>query len=158
MRTYKDADGREWAVKVTVDTIERVREIGVDLGDLTTETIKRLAMDDVLLVRTLWLVCEKQADERGISSAQFGEAMVGEPLENAFDALRGSLEDFFPPRKRMFWKSMVDAELANQAETFKVSLETLEDPQMRQQFSQAMRDRLKEEIANQLTRLKSATG
>jgi len=158
MRTYKDADGREWAVKVTVDTIERVREIGVDLGDLTTETIKRLAMDDVLLVRTLWLVCEKQADERGISAAQFGEAMVGEPLENAFDALRGSLEDFFPPRKRMFWKSMVDAELANQAETFQVSLETLEDPQMRQQFSQAMRDRLKEEIANQLTRLKSATG
>ena len=145
-------------MKVTVDVIERVREIDVDLGDLTTATIKRLAMDDVLLVRTLWLVCEQQADARSISPGQFGEAMVGEPLETAFDALRGSLEDFFPPRKRTFWTAMVEADLANQTQALQIGMETLENRELREQFGQAMRDRVKEEIARQLTRLKSATG
>jgi len=157
-RTFKDADGREWTVKVTVDVIERVREIDVDLGDLTTATIKRLAMDDVLLVRTLWLICEQQADARSISPGQFGEAMVGEPLETAFDALRGSLEDFFPPRKRAFWTAMVEADLASQAQALQIGMETLENRELREQFGQAMRDRVKAEIGTQLTRLKSATG
>lgn len=156
-RTFSDSFGREWSVKVVVDTIEKVREIDVDLGDVTGQTMKRLAMDDVLLVRSMWLICEEQADKAGVTPRQFGESLFGDAIDDAYEALRGALDDFFPRRKREFWRRMMEADYRQQAESMQVGLETLDDPETQQQFSQAIRDRAKAEVSKALTRLRSAT-
>ena len=158
VRKFKNAAGVEWIVKVTVDVIERVREIGVDLGDITAATMKRLAMDDVLLVRTMWLVCEPQAEKAGVTPAQFGEAMLGQALDDAFEALRGSLEDFFPPRKRDFWLKMLQTDQTVQATAMEMGLAALTNQANKDQIAQALKTRIEAEMAATLKRLRSATG
>lgn len=157
MAMFKDSIGREWLVKVTVDAIEKVREIGVDLGDISAATIRQLALDDVLLVRTLWLICEPQADTKGITPETFGEAMCGDPLEEAFEALRRSLDDFFPSRKRQFWRKAVEAELKTQANAMEIGMEAMSDPALQSKTAEAMRNRVKEEIQKSLKQLSAAT-
>lgn len=157
-RCFKDSTGREWSVNVVVDTIEKVREIGVDLGDVTAQAMKRLAIDDVLLVRSLWLICEAQADKAGVTPQQFGESLFGDALDDAYEALRGALDDFFPRRKREFWRKMMEVDSRQQVETMQVGLETMDDPEIREQFSLAVRERAKAEVRKALTQLRSATG
>lgn len=156
-RCFKDSTGREWSVNVVVDTIEKVREIGVDLGDVTAQAMKRLAIDDVLLVRSLWLICEAQADKAGVNPQQFGESLFGDALDDAYEALRGALDDFFPRRKREFWRKMMEVDSRQQVETMQVGLETMDDPEIREQFSLAVRERAKAEVRKALTQLRSAT-
>lgn len=156
-RQFKNANGVQWTVKVTVDVIEHVREIGVDLGDITAATMKRLAMDDVLLVRTMWLVCEPQAEKAGVTPAQFGEAMVGDTLDDAYEALRGSLEDFFPSRKRSFWLKMLETDQEVQAKAMEMGLAALTDQASREQIDQALKTRIEAEMAATLKRLRSVT-
>ena len=134
-----------------------MREIGVDLGDITADTMKRLALDDVLFVRSLWLICEKQADERNITPADFGEALVGDCIDDAYEALRGALEDFFPKRKRNFFKRMMEADREVQVRAMEIGLEALTSPENRAQLTDAMTERVKEEVAQVLKRLRSAT-
>jgi hypothetical protein len=156
-RKFTNASGVEWSIKVTVDVIERVREIGVDLGDVTAATLKRLSLDDVLLVRTLWLICEPQADALKVSPAQFGEDMLGQALDDAIEALRGSLEDFFPTRKREFFRRMVEMDRQAQERAMREGLAAMDDPETQAAMDQAMAGRIKSEIQNALTRLQSAT-
>lgn len=158
VRKFKNAAGVEWIVKVTVDVIERVREIGVDLGDITAATMKRLAMDDVLLVRTMWLACEPQAEKAGVTPAQFGEAMVGDTLDDAYEALRGGLEDFFPSRKRSFWLKMLATDQEVQAQAMEMGLAALADQANKEEISRALKTRIEAEMAATLKRLRSATG
>ena len=157
MSTFKDSTGREWFIKVVVDAIERIREIGIDLGDITGATMRRLLADDVLLVRTLWLLCEAQADRDGITPAQFGEAMLGDALDDGYEALRGSLDDFFPRRKRDYWRRMLAVEQEAQAEAMEVGLAALDDPVNKAEMSLALKERVREEIHKALKSLKSAT-
>jgi len=158
MKAFKDSEAREWPISVTVDVIERVREIDVDLGDVSAATMRQIALDDVLLVRVLWIIVEPIADTRGVTADQFGSAMVGKPLEDAYDSLRGAIEDFFPPRKRGFWTAAVNADMASQAEAMAMGIEALEDTETKAAVSEAMRARLKAEMQKTLTQLKSATG
>jgi hypothetical protein len=155
-RLFKDSDGREWSVRVVVGTVEKVREIGVDLADITGQQMKRLSTDDVLLVRVMWLVCEQQADQKHVTPEQFGEAMFGDTLDNAYEALRGALDDFFPSRKREFWRRMMATDEERQRSTMEASLAALDDPETRQKFDAAVRDRVKSEVNASLTRLQSA--
>lgn len=157
MRFFCDSDGRRWPIKVTVDVIEKVREIGVDLGDVTGTTIRTLTNDDVLLVRSLWIICEAAAKTAGVTATQFGEALVGDVIDDAFDALRGSIEDFFPRRKREYWLKMIEADRDTQTEALRIGLESLNDQEIRSRISEAVRDRVKVEIEKSLTRLRSVT-
>ena len=103
MATFTDAKDREWAVEVTVGTIKRVRSlIDVDLLDLSdgSNMITRLAIDPILLCNVLFVVCKPQADEAGVTDEQFGEALFGDALEAATNAMLEALVSFFPPRQR----------------------------------------------------------
>jgi hypothetical protein len=155
MAQFKDSEGREWSVKVVVDLVEKVREIGVDLVDVTGQAMKRLANDDVLLVRVMWLICEQQADDQHVTPAQFGAAMFGDALDSAYEALRGALDDFFPRRKRDFWRKMMATDAAQQAAAMEIGLEALNDPATMEKITDAMRVRVKEEVKNALTQLQS---
>ncbi len=155
MSRFKDATGREWTLRINVGVIERVREIDVDLGDITAQTMKRLGLDDVLLVRSLWLICEEQADDASITAEKFGESLVGDCIDDAYAALRGALEDFFPKKKREFFRQMMEAEVASQTEAMELGLAALTENKA--EASAAMQERITAEVKNALTRLRSAT-
>ena len=58
MPSFTDTEGRTWTVRVTANTLKRVRDLaGVDLGKpFDDELIDRIALDPVLLADVLYAV------------------------------------------------------------------------------------------------------
>jgi hypothetical protein len=118
MHDFVDSAGRRWSVRVDVGAVKRVRtRLGVDLMDVAGKgkegspgVLQRLAADPVLLVDVLFVLCEVQARERGVSDEQFGESMAGDALDHAVKAMLGAIVDFFPnPRERAALKRVLTA-------------------------------------------------
>lgn len=104
MQSFRDNEGRTWAVAVDVASIKRARALaGFDLAGVLDrrEDVDRLARDPVLLVDVLYAVCKPEADSRGVSDEDFGRAMAGDALEHAVNALVEAIVSFSPnPRVR----------------------------------------------------------
>ncbi len=113
MKQFTDSKKRRWDVSVTVAAIKRVRTLlEVDLLDIlgNGELITKLVTDPVLLVDVLYVMCKPQADEQGVSDEQFGEAMAGEPINDATRALLEDLANFSPnPAIRKNMRRVVEA-------------------------------------------------
>lgn len=105
MKTFR-TDDREWAVKINVETIRRVRDrLGVLLTDVLEDKMALLAKlagaDPILLCDVLYVVCEDEAKERKVSSEDFGRSLAGDSITRASEALLAELTDFFhDPRTR----------------------------------------------------------
>lgn len=113
MKKFTDTAGREWKVEVNVGAVKRVRSLlNIDLLDLAADKgdlIKRLINDPVLLCNTIYVVCRPQAEERGITDEQFGEAMAGDAIEHATTALLEEIVGFTPnPRDRAAAQRVLD--------------------------------------------------
>jgi len=104
MATFRDCDGREWTVRVTVATVARVKDqTGVDLleaGEIGSDLFERLTRDPVLCWRVICAVVRPQLDERGVAPEQLAEAMGETEWEQAFLALVEGVIDFFREPKR----------------------------------------------------------
>lgn len=105
MRTFKDNQGREWTVEITVAAIKRVRGLaGTDLMEVlegSNGLIEKLVRDPVLLCDVIYAACKPQADERQVTDETFGASMAGDAIEHATAALLEELVDFCPsPRDR----------------------------------------------------------
>jgi hypothetical protein len=105
MRTFKDNAGRDWIVTINTTTIKRVRSLAnIDLLTVLDEECKLLVKlhdDPVTLADVLFVACNDQAALHGVTDEQFGQALSGNCLQTALDALMDELADFFPdPRRR----------------------------------------------------------
>jgi len=102
MHAFKDNAGRNWTVAVTVGSVKRVRSmLNVDLLDAAEgKVFARLATDPVLLCDVLYCVCKPDLDAAGVTDEQFGEALAGDAIEHATEALLEDLVDFFPKARR----------------------------------------------------------
>lgn len=101
MRQFKDNKDRTWDVAVNVGTAKRARDVlNVDLFKLYGDEAGRVFGDPILLVNLLYVLCEPQCKANGISDVEFGEAMVGDAIEDGANALMESVADFFPSSKR----------------------------------------------------------
>lgn len=101
MRKFKDTNGHEWTIAITVDAIKRVRSmLDVDLLSIIEgKLIERLYRDPVLLCDIVYVVCKPEADQAGIADEEFGRAMAGDAIEHATKALLDDLVDFSPSPK-----------------------------------------------------------
>jgi hypothetical protein len=104
VKSFKDANGRDWTVAVTIDSIKRVRALcGVDLLKVVEDgckLLRQLSDDAVLLVDVLYALCKPEADADGVSDAQFGAAMAGDAILDGFNAVVEDTTDFFPRARR----------------------------------------------------------
>lgn len=99
MARFKDNAGREWDITITTATIKRVRAsaLAVDLLEIVEgKLLTRLYRDPVFLVDLVYEICRPQCEEKDVSAEQFGEAMAGDAIAGAVDALTKGLTDFFP--------------------------------------------------------------
>lgn len=102
MKSFKDVNGKDWIISISVGSIKRVRDLlGINLLDcIKSNLIDDLKSDPITLVDVLFCLCKEQADKAGISDINFGEAMAGDALEQATDAFLEELINFFPSQKR----------------------------------------------------------
>jgi hypothetical protein len=100
--TFQDTAGRVWSVSIGTDTVKRVRSLlSVDLMEFVEGTLMGTLMADVVLfVDVLYAICKPEADARGITDEQFGQAMSGEVLQAAEEALAEGLFTFSHPSRR----------------------------------------------------------
>ena len=102
MKIWHDTAGRSWATSINVGTIKRVKELtGRNLLDLAGGELAAEVMGDpCLLCDILYAIHQPEAGKLGITDTQFGEALAGDSIEEATDALMNELIDFFPNRQR----------------------------------------------------------
>lgn len=100
MSTFSDSLGKSWSLGLTVGLLREIRsKAGVDLGKAFTseESLNQILFGEAdSLVKVLWVVCEKQAQERGVSPEQFAYLFDGASIERATEALLSAVADFFP--------------------------------------------------------------
>lgn len=111
MQTFKDSEGRSWNLAVNVAAIKRVRDlVKVNLyavGDPGSTVLADLSGDPVLLVDVLYCLCKPQADAQNVTDAQFGEAMGGNAVDDATQALLEEVSDFFPKARRAVMRKIL---------------------------------------------------
>lgn len=143
MATFKDQNGREWMLKLHAPLIAEVRKAcNVDLASI--ESFEQLSRDPVLLVNVLWCCVRKQAGST--TDEQFGEALAGDAIERAVEALLAAFQDFCPASTRN-----LIAKAMSKARGVEAKQEELMDALLERHF----RDH-HEKIATQLTSVTSA--
>lgn len=99
MHCFKDMEGRDWELGLTIGSIKRVRGVlGIDLLNLQDgdpPLLTMLALDVELLVNVIFVLVRPQAAEIDVSDEQFGEALGGEAILAAHDAFYAEMEDFY---------------------------------------------------------------
>lgn len=66
-----------------------------------------LVSDTALFSEILWILCEKQAKEQGISHDTFDAQLYDETLEKARGAFEEALLDFFPPKEKLPFQNIL---------------------------------------------------
>lgn len=130
MHAWKDTEGRTWSVTVSIDTIKRVKALlKIDLLEAATgDLLARLADDPVLLADVVYAVCQPEAETRGIDDTAFGQALGGDAIDDAADALLGALVDFFPKRRRALLAKARQKLDGLQEMTIGLAMKQLDDP------------------------------
>ncbi len=121
MKTFQDADGRQWQIKLTLDSLERVEKAtGVALDDIATNNPASLLAiaSAVTLGNVLWHLVEPEAVKRGVLREQFADAMGGEQLDNARNELIQEQIEFSPRH----WRDVLTATVREQQESEKKAL------------------------------------
>lgn len=153
---FKDANSREWQVKLDAPKISEVRkECGIDLAALDGNTFDRLNNDPVVLVNVLWVLVRGQ--NSGTTDVQFGESLVGDPIDSATEALLSAITDFFPSRKRSLLRSLTDKQTAVSQKAMELAMAKINDPALEANLLAAMEERLTKDLENLLTGLRNAT-
>ena len=89
---FTDNNGRQWVCRVTWAAIRRSQAAGVDLA-MVEQHLGDFYRCGQSLMDALWAVCGPGAN---CSQEQFEEAICGETLEAAREALLAGVVDFFP--------------------------------------------------------------
>lgn len=105
MAKFLDGAGRSWDVAISVGVIRRVRDrLGIDLSKLVENefaVLQQVVTDPVVLCDVLYVMVEPQAAGAGVSAVEFGEALTGDAIEGAADALYEAFANFSPSRIRV---------------------------------------------------------
>ncbi len=105
LTSFTDANGTLWSVAISIAAVKRVRELTeVDLGKFfgrgpEAERTREQLSDLVTVANVLFAIVKPQADAKGITDEQFGEALVGDVIGQASEALIEGLLSFQPSRE-----------------------------------------------------------
>lgn len=140
MKLFKDAVGREWLIDVNAYSIECVKSItGVNLlSILEGELAQKLSMDAALLCNVVYAICKEQADEKGVTAADFGRSMKGDAIADATDALLGDIVNFFPSAKRAVLTKMLEKLGAIQTLAINVAMDKLNSGEIEQEVKRML--------------------
>lgn len=140
MRSFKDKEGIEWNLEITVGTVKRVRTlVGVDLMEAVNgKLVEQMASDPIILVDVIYAVAKPQADERGITDEVFGASMGGDCIGDATTAFLEALVDFFPAPRRGLLAKICSKMKKLEAMAFEAADEKLDSGEIEQEMRNAI--------------------
>lgn len=88
--TIRDTEGRQWSLRITAAAMKRARELaGVDLAGLAENKFRglfELASDLPRLIDVAYAIVQPDAERRGVSDRDFGEAFEVDQAEELAEA------------------------------------------------------------------------
>jgi hypothetical protein len=100
MATFKDSKGTKWSLKITIGGLEEVRDrLDIDLG--VPGAFENHIGNLIDTVNVVYVLCEKQACQRGIDDEAFGRRMSGDALGRARESLCQAWLSFVPRHQRL---------------------------------------------------------
>lgn len=156
MPAFKDTNGREWLVKIDAPKIKDVRkELQFDL--MADTAGQKLYEDNILLVDVLWVLCRTQANDLQLTDVQFGESLVGDPIDHATAAMLEALADFFPSRKRSLLRDLNSRQAAIMEKGTALARTRINNPELETTLLANLEKTMDESLAKVLTGLSGAT-
>jgi len=139
-QTFTDIAGRIWTVPIDTTTIKRVRALmGVDLMEFVEGSLMgKLMGDTVLFVDTLYAICKPEADARGVSDEQFGQAMSGDALAVAEEAIAEGLFSISHPSRRVAARTAWEKAKELRDRVTELQLVRLKDPAIERRFEEIL--------------------
>jgi hypothetical protein len=142
MKQFADNAGRTWGITVNVAAVKRVRDLLLvnllEIADQKGKLLERLIEDPCLLCDVLFCLVKPEADDKQINDEQFGQALAGDALGAATDALLAEIADFFPKGRREIMQRVIAKLTALQEKATNLALVKLDDPQLDQQLEQEL--------------------
>jgi hypothetical protein len=137
MKTFKDNAGRTWTIAVNIAAVKRVKSLlDIDLieGVVKEGVIDELATNPILLCDVIYAICKPEADKQNITDEQFGQAMAGDAIELATEALLEELVDFFPEAKRRVLRKAMGRFKKMEMKALDAADKYLEDPEFEKEM------------------------
>ena len=98
MSKFRDAEGREWKLSLTVGMVTRLRtDAGFELGKASSADRlgEMLFANPETVARVLWVMIERQAEPLGVTPEAFADGLDGPTIEAASTAILEAIIDFF---------------------------------------------------------------
>jgi len=94
MRSFKDKNGKEWVLDLTVGDVSRIKATSrFNLFD--AEILREVYLDELVSYELLWKIVEPVATAQNVSEPEFGKSIAAFSLYDARQALLEELRDFF---------------------------------------------------------------
>lgn len=141
--TFKDAAGRTWTLALSIGKARRIKDAtAVDFGAVADGRVfLELGADPFKLCAVLFLLCEAQADLQNVTPEAFAEALDGEAIDAAMEALIAAIVLFTRAPMRGAMERVIATTLAAQAK----SMEAVE------RWTEANAERIAETVTNKAT-------
>lgn len=138
--TFTDTAGRVWSMEIGTTTIKRVRTLlSVDLMEFVEGTLMGKLMGDVVLfVDVLYAICKPEADARGVTDEQFGQAMSGDVLQAAEEAMAEGLFRISHPSRREAARKVWEKAKRLRARATEAVMVRLDDPAIERRFDELL--------------------
>ena len=111
MKSFTDKTGESWDLDLNIGAAMRLKSrLDIDIENAVTfdksnnpedvSLLERIAEDSILLFNIIFILCEKQVQDRKLTQEQFAERFTGDTIEQATDALLDEIVNFSRPAKR----------------------------------------------------------
>lgn len=111
MPSFRDAMGREWLVQFDGITLKELRDAHkIDLSDVVGSIYSQLKRDPALLTVALAFLCADKIKDAKLTAKEFAASIKGTVIDDAFAALWGAAEGFFPPKHLSVLSSRLEEE------------------------------------------------
>ena len=121
-------------------------ELHIDLLDFTIDENNKESIpalfedlsDPCKLVDALWILCRKEAEKLDITDESFGEALVGDPLEEAGEKFIEELCNFFPKSRGDKLRKMFGMTKQIEVKVLEKLDEKLDSPELQENIDRAV--------------------
>lgn len=94
MTTFRDNEGRKWSLRITVQTVRRLRD-EIDFNLLESAKYREAVADPVLCGQVVYRALSENA-ERKVSEDAFLSSIAGDVIDDMRAALASAVISFFP--------------------------------------------------------------
>lgn len=108
MKTFKDADGKTWEIRINPHTIDLVRDrLGVNLWEYD-QALKVLFADPPKAVHAAYLLCDAQTGGGRVSEEEYAQGLNGDVIDAMVQAMVDEMLFFSPASIRPKLQELMD--------------------------------------------------